>query len=161
MPFHPSRKLPFPLTAKSWIWASLRKPWASASLRTKPEWNGRGPPPTPAATASVYEIRVNQEMGINCLGKYICNILTIFIHSFYCDICYRNFCVSFPLAQTQTCPPLSAPFPPAAGWPGRRAPLITPGNESVHGRHFTTNDRGQAVFLDLFSFLLGFAGSSL
>lgn len=68
-----------------------------------------GPPLPPLATASVYEIRINQEMGINCLGKYICNILTIFIHSFYCDIYYRNFRVNFPCAQTQMCPPLAVP----------------------------------------------------
>lgn len=99
-------------------------------------------------------------MGINCLGKYICNILTIFIHSLYCDIYYRNFRVSLALAQTQTCPPFSAPFPPAAGWPGRRAPLITPGNESVHGRDLTANGRGPGS-VSFVSFLLGFACSSL
>lgn len=139
------------LTAQSRMWVSLRKPRASAGLRTKPEWNERRLPLPPPATASVYKIRVNPEMGINCLGKYICNILTIFIHSFYCDIYYRNFRVGFPLAQTQTCPALSAPFPPAAGWPGRRAPLITPGNRSVHGRDFTANDRGRQLFLIYFS----------
>lgn len=66
----------------------------------KPEWNGEGASPASTGHSSVYEIRVNQEMGINCLGKYICNILTIFIHSFYCDIYYRNFRVNFPCAQT-------------------------------------------------------------
>lgn len=74
-------------------------------LRRKP--NGKERPPWPPA--SVYEIKINQETGINCLGKYICNILTIFIHGFYCDIYYRDLC-SACLQHRHRAPSLVIPF---------------------------------------------------
>lgn len=75
----------------------------------------RGPPLPLPATASVYEMRVNQEMGINCLGKYICNILTIFIHSFYWDVYYRNFCVIPSQHRHTRAHPSPRPFLPPMG----------------------------------------------
>lgn len=80
----------------------------------KPKWIGEGLPLPPPATASVYEIRGNQETGTDCLGKYICNILTIFIHSFYWDMYYRHLRI-IPSAQTRHAHPSLRPFLPPLG----------------------------------------------
>lgn len=81
------------------------------SLRRKPKGKGGGG--SPASTASVYEVRINQETGINCLGEYICDILTIFIHGFYCDILLQGLLLVF-LQHRRKRPPWLCPSPAAA-----------------------------------------------
>lgn len=68
----------------------------------------RGAFQPPQALASVYEVRINQETGINCLGKYICDILTIFIHGFYCDILLQGLLLVF-LQHRRKRPPWLCP----------------------------------------------------
>lgn len=94
-------------------------------------------------------------MGIDRLGKYICNILTIFVHSFYWDTYYRHF-RDIPSAQT---PLPAAPRPPTTGSWVRGAPH-GPGNESARGPGFTAHDRGRAGSLYAIFFPLPFACSS-
>lgn len=95
-------------------------------------------------------------MGINCLGKYICNILTIFIHLFYWDIYYRKF-RTVPSAQTQTRPPRPRPFlPPGPGGGRSQSPRASQRKAEALQR-----DRGRAASPDGLFCLLGFAYSSL
>lgn len=122
----------------------------------KPRRNEEGASPrsTPPATAFVYEIGVNQEMGIDCLGKYICNILTIFIHSFYWDIYYRGLRVTLPSAPTPTRPPLAVPPSAAAGRPGGRAALVVRaggGGGAAPGRDVSARDHGGRFLVMCFS----------